>query len=236
MYKTKGIILKKYDAGEADRVYIVYTQNYGKKQLFAKGARKIKSKLAGHLTHFAEIEFDFIKGRSREQITGAQICKNFEEIKNELRKIAVGSYILNVVDNMVKWDYPDSGVYDLIREALKSINKQNDVKKAYFTANIFVWKFLVLQGYGPILNKCADCGSLMRDRIYLSRQKGGLICENCGVVGEKRIEVHRNSIDYLKGICKNSARCDEIIKIIKNFLYLNLDTELKSEVWLGKLF
>ncbi|MFC1613497.1 DNA repair protein RecO, partial [Patescibacteria group bacterium] len=48
MYQTKGIVLRKYDIGESDRGYILYTKDYGKKQLFVKSARKIKSKLSGN--------------------------------------------------------------------------------------------------------------------------------------------------------------------------------------------
>lgn len=51
-YQTHAIILKRVDIFEADRLYHIYTENFGKIRTIAGGARKINSKLAGHLEPF----------------------------------------------------------------------------------------------------------------------------------------------------------------------------------------
>lgn len=51
-YQTDAIILKRVDIFEADRLYHIYTENFGKIRTIAGGARKINAKLAGHLEPF----------------------------------------------------------------------------------------------------------------------------------------------------------------------------------------
>jgi DNA repair protein RecO len=51
-YQTKAIVLKREDIFEADRLYHLYTEDFGKVRAIAGGVRKIKAKLTGHLEPF----------------------------------------------------------------------------------------------------------------------------------------------------------------------------------------
>jgi len=49
VYKTEAIVLKRVNVGEADKILTLYTPNPGKLSAIAKGVRRPKSKLGGHL-------------------------------------------------------------------------------------------------------------------------------------------------------------------------------------------
>ncbi|MBI4919722.1 DNA repair protein RecO [Candidatus Azambacteria bacterium] len=51
-YQTKAIVLKRENIFEADRLYHLYTEDFGKVRAVAGGVRKIKAKLTGHLEPF----------------------------------------------------------------------------------------------------------------------------------------------------------------------------------------
>jgi len=51
-YQTKAIVLKREDIFEADRIYHLYTEDFGRVRAIAAGVRKIKAKLTGHLEPF----------------------------------------------------------------------------------------------------------------------------------------------------------------------------------------
>ena len=51
-YQTKAIVLKREDIFEADRLYHLYTEDFGKVKAIAGGVRKINAKLTGHLEPF----------------------------------------------------------------------------------------------------------------------------------------------------------------------------------------
>ena len=51
-YQTKAIVLKREDIFEADRLYHLYTEDFGKVRAIAGSVRKINAKLTGHLEPF----------------------------------------------------------------------------------------------------------------------------------------------------------------------------------------
>ena len=51
-YRTQGLIIKKINYREADRIFIIYTQDFGKLKVLARAERKIKSKLRAGLKLF----------------------------------------------------------------------------------------------------------------------------------------------------------------------------------------
>jgi len=51
-YQTRAIVLAREDIFEADRLYHLYTEDFGKVRAIAGGVRKINAKLTGHLEPF----------------------------------------------------------------------------------------------------------------------------------------------------------------------------------------
>lgn len=237
MYSAKGILLRKYNVRDADRVYIAYTEKFGKKQLIATGVRKIKGKLGGHLQEFAEIDLEFVKGKRQEKITGAEISRNFKNIRGDLKKIVICNFILDLTDNMVKWDYPDKAVYDLLVRALEIIDGQKNIKEAHLTAYVFVWKLLAASGYHPLLNECAECRKDISEGGYFYEIKGGFICENCAPGKNALFAVSGKSLECLKNLRLDKINLNkDALLIIKKIMRIHLDKVLKSEVWMEKLF
>ena len=61
---TQGIVLRRTDFGEADRILTVLTPANGKLSLMARGARRSKSKLAGGIELFSTSDLVYIQGKS----------------------------------------------------------------------------------------------------------------------------------------------------------------------------
>ena len=51
-YQTNAIVLKREDIFEADRIYYLYTEEFGEARAIAGSVRKINAKLTGHLEPF----------------------------------------------------------------------------------------------------------------------------------------------------------------------------------------
>jgi len=51
-YQTNAIVLKREDIFEADRLYHLYTEDFGRVRAIAGSVRKINAKLTGHLEPF----------------------------------------------------------------------------------------------------------------------------------------------------------------------------------------
>jgi len=66
-YSSEGIILSRKNYGEADRILTVFSKNYGKVTLLAKGIRKLISKKRGHLEIFSEVKFSAVSGKEKKR-------------------------------------------------------------------------------------------------------------------------------------------------------------------------
>ena len=82
--KSKAIILKREAFLENNSRVFIYSQNFGKLDLVARGTQKISSKLAGHIEPLNLCEIMIIKGKQYNYL-GSALCENsFLNIKNLL--------------------------------------------------------------------------------------------------------------------------------------------------------
>lgn len=78
IYLTEGIILKKKDYGEADRLFWIYTEKFGMIMASANGVRLEKSKLRNNLSVFSHGEFAVISSKDFWRITDAREISPFK--------------------------------------------------------------------------------------------------------------------------------------------------------------
>src|SRR4030043_1374098 len=95
-YTSEGVVLARRNFGEADRILVLYTKNFGKVSLIAKGIRRPKSKKRGHVEIFNIIKFQAVHGRGLDLITEAEVIEDFAEIRKNLRRISLAYYLMEV--------------------------------------------------------------------------------------------------------------------------------------------
>jgi DNA repair protein RecO (recombination protein O) len=99
-YKTEGIILKRTNYGEADRILTIYTKHYGKIKAIAKGVRKITSRKGGNLELFNHCTLFLARGRNLDIVTEVQLLDSFPRLGRSLAKTADAFYIVELVDQL----------------------------------------------------------------------------------------------------------------------------------------
>jgi DNA repair protein RecO (recombination protein O) len=87
VYRTEGIVLRRQNLGEADRLTTVYTLNYGKLRLVAKGVRRLRSRKAGHLEPFTRVALLIARGRELDIITQAEAIQDFLVFRDDLEQL-----------------------------------------------------------------------------------------------------------------------------------------------------
>jgi len=182
-YSDAGIILKRRDFGEADRLYSIYTREHGKIEAIAQGARKIKSKLAAHLEPLTFGEFMFANGRRIERLIQARVHESFSVLKNNLPRLGQANFIADILDNLTKQGERDWRVFNLLRESMTLLNSQTE---AIGLEQCFVVKLLQLLGFELTLDRCVGCRNelLLSSSITINPLKGGVLCANCHMVGD----------------------------------------------------
>jgi len=198
-YRTLGFILKKTDRGEADRVFTIYTRDFGKLELLAKGERKIASKLRGGLELFFLSEVEFIQGKNYKTLTDAILIDNFKNLRKDLKILGVLYKISEVFDALIKEAEPDDKIWNLLKEVFE---KFKDIKPeiVYY---YFFWNFLSYLGYQPELYYCSLCQKkLSPENIYFNPKEGGLTCGQCEKSIESANKIDSDAIKIIRIILK----------------------------------
>ncbi|MFH0863627.1 MAG: DNA repair protein RecO [Candidatus Gottesmanbacteria bacterium] len=147
-YKTEGIILKRSNFGEADRLLTIFTKHYGKIHVRAPGARKTLSRKAAHLEVFNLSTIFLVQGKTLDILTEAQTISNFGNLKKELQKIATAYYMCELVDGLCPERQENREVFELLTEKLTNleiINISSPINTREQYSNQLLW----ILGYLP---------------------------------------------------------------------------------------
>src|SRR5258708_11287786 len=97
---TQGLILKRSNFGEADRVITALTDRYGKISIIAKGVRKITSRRAGNIEVLNLVKLHLFKARSY-TLSEAESIQTFPTIKENLTLSTTAFHVIELVDRLV---------------------------------------------------------------------------------------------------------------------------------------
>lgn len=159
-YSSEGIVLSRKNYGEADRILIVISKEFGKLSLLAKGIRKIKSKKRGHLEIFSKIKFSAASGHGIDIITEAETIDDFAGVRVNLNKISLAYYFCEVVNKITHEDGRVSTVYNLLSIALEELEEETGLKKLRLK---FIYDLLTNMGYWPTGKKLIDADIVLDD-------------------------------------------------------------------------
>lgn len=215
-YRTQGLILKKEDLGEADRLFTIYSRDFGRLKILGKGIRKISSKLRSGMEIFYLSEIEFIQGKTYKTLTDAILIEKFENLRKDLKRLSIAYKISEVLDNLIKGQERDEKIWHLLNEVFNKLNNlQFRVYSLQLIYYYFLWNFLSFLGYKSELYLCSICQkNLKPENLYFNQEEGGVICQKCF----ERI----NSGEKIK---------PETVKILRLFFEKNFDflTKLKFE-------
>ncbi|MDO8667597.1 MAG: DNA repair protein RecO [bacterium] len=233
-YNIKTIILNRKSFSECDSRVVVYSREFGKLELTARGAKKIKSKLAGHLEPLSLTNIMAVRGR-RHDYVGAALNENcFSNIKNDLTKLAPAGRAVKIIDQLIKPGLADEKIFELLKNYLETLERPESVipapqnaggiqKELYsdyrltMLTQLFIFKLLALLGHQPELSVCVSCVNKIlpgRNRFDLAR--GGLVCSKCfNPKDANQLVITDDSIKLLRLAVKCNFQQLQKIKISK---------------------
>ena len=231
-YRTQGFILKKTDRGEADRIFTIYTKDFGKLEILAKAERKIKSKLKGGLELFYLSEIEFVQGRTHKTLTDAILIENFPNLRKDPEKLPIAYGISEVLDSLIKGQEPDEKIWHLLNETFNKLNNSQLPTANYqLLYYYFLWNLLSISGYQPELYNCSLCQkNLLPEKLYFNPKEGGIICQSC-FKKLKSVEEDKSSSTPFVAARVGKEIGPETVKILRIILEKNwpLLSKLKVE-------
>ena len=121
-YKTEGIILKRSDFGEADRLLAIFTKHYGKTRVIAKGVRRTTSKKGPSLELFNHVQIFVARGKNLDIITEAEVISSFSGFRKNLKKVALAYQACELVDKLTAERAENREVFNLLADFLGNLS------------------------------------------------------------------------------------------------------------------
>jgi len=146
-YNLTAIVLNRQDFRDDDLLVTVYSRERGKCSLLARGAKKILSKLAGHLEPMSLSFLNVASGKNIDQLTGALQIKNYALAKNNLDKTRAALWFLKLLDKLTLENHQDERIFELADKYLDFLEKTGENHEMVKLAVGF--KLLALLGLDP---------------------------------------------------------------------------------------
>jgi DNA repair protein RecO (recombination protein O) len=145
-YSSEGIILARRNYSEADRILVIFSKDYGKLSLIAKGVRRLKSRKRAHIEIFNRIKFSASRGKTLDLMTEAEIIDSLSDVKLNLNKVSLAYYFAEVVGRMTREGEKNSEIYEELINFLTSLKNKGNLKKL---RHDFVETVLIRLGFWP---------------------------------------------------------------------------------------
>ena len=196
-FRVEAVVLRHAEWGEADRLLTLYTRERGKVRAIAKGARKIRSRKAGHLEPFTRVTLQLARGHDLLIVTQADTLEAYLPIHEDLARTSQAAYVAELLDRFTYEDnIENTNIFCLLTAVLKRIEEQAD---PWLAIRYYEVHLLELLGYRPHLFECANCErEIKAENQFFSAAQGGVLCPECGPGFQGAWSVSMEALKHLR--------------------------------------
>jgi len=196
-FRVEAVVLRHANWGEADRILTLYTREQGKLRAVAKGARKIRSRKAGHLEPFTHITLQLAKSRDIPIVTQVETIDPYLPLRETLVLTGYASYVMELLDRFTYEE--DGGNLSLFRLLTDTLARLCSTADTWAIVRYYEMRLLDFLGFRPQLFECANCREAIEPvDQYFSPSAGGVICPKCGNGLPGLWNVSMDALKYLR--------------------------------------
>ena len=225
--------------GEADRILTLYTLDTGKVRVVAKGVRRTKSRLGGHLELLNRVSVSLGRGRDLDVVSEAQTLQTYPRLRTDLERLSKAIYVAELVDAFSAERSSSYSVYESLAETL---GRLEETANPDLLLRHFEVRLLDLSGYRPELHACVDCRSELEPVDHsFSCAAGGVRCRRCrGASADALIAVSVNAMKVLRllqrepdwprisGLAVSARVLGGVERMLRTYIRFIVERDLKS--------
>ena len=149
-YSDEGIVLRRIDYGESDRILTVLTLEHGKIGVIARGVRKSQSRLASRTDLFTRSRMQLARGRGELDVLTQAETVAATPLRSDARRAACASLCAELTDRVLESHHADPEIYALVARALTACaDPERDPRAAIVW---FARRMVDRLGYAPQLH------------------------------------------------------------------------------------
>ncbi|MCH1624970.1 DNA repair protein RecO [Fredinandcohnia quinoae] len=175
LQKCEGIVIRTNDYGETNKIVTLFTREWGKVGVMARGAKKPSSRLTAITQLFTYGYYLIQKSSGLGGLQQGETISSFRGIREDIFMTAYASYIVELTDKCTEEKRANPFLFELLYQTLNYMNEGYDLDVLMY---IYELKMLPMLGLYPILDECAVCHS-KEGEFAFSVREGGLLCHRC---------------------------------------------------------
>jgi len=239
VYKAEGIVIRRANLGEADRLVTLFCLDHGKVTV---AARKMKSRFVGRLELFSHVRALLAVGRTLDVVSQVEVAATFSMLRQNLDRLGYAAFAVELVDRSTADREPAPDLFRSLRAALDLMQTGDpQVIGLWFAAQV-----LVHSGYAPTTDACQVCGKPVRNGAAFSHALGGVLCEadrprdpdavmaSAGALRAIGYLLHSQP-EVLARLVLDPRQRAEVSGLLQRYLEYRLETKLKSPQVIRKI-
>jgi DNA repair protein RecO (recombination protein O) len=177
--KVRAVVVGSRPLGEADRVAVLFTREFGRADAVVKGVRKTSSRWGGRLEPFNVCDLVLFRGRSLFTVTSAQLVEMFKHLREEREAMTVAAVACEAAATLFAPGEPEAEAFALLEGVLRTADKgvAGPALQAPLLLAALV-QMLAEAGLRPALDACVACGT-EDGLVGFAAGRGGVVCARC---------------------------------------------------------
>lgn len=152
-YKIDGIVIKRRNFLEKDRILTLFTNDRGKVEVLAKGARRPGSKLSYISDLGVAAKFSVSRTKSIDILTDVEPISLPDKLRGNFDSSQKLGLVFKYTNELFELDDPHPRTYRLLKDLLSSLSKKD--KPILFLS--FILNLIADLGLEPELFNCSTC-------------------------------------------------------------------------------
>ncbi len=194
---TQGVVLKYTNINEADRMLTVFSPEYGKLRVLAKGCRKPKSRFLAMCQPFCYGDLHLKQHHEIFIMTQAEVFNAYFDLRHDIERLSYASYIVDLTNGVVHEGEGNERLFPLLLKALSFLSFSDTLPLDIVL--VYELKLLDIVGYRPLLDRCMVCGAGPGEKVRFNTAQGGIVCQKCNCRGDS-LEISQAAVQAMQRI------------------------------------
>jgi len=175
-FTTQAVVLRRYALGEADRLVVMLTKDFGMVRAVAKGLRRSQKRFGGQVDLLNHLQVELSRRKKAELwvLESAKLVHAFYPLSEKVMTFAAGCHLAEVAGAFATEAHADPGAFTALIAALDALSRDFDPAPVGRVLELHV---LRAAGLTPSLETCLLTGRRLADdeTAVFSPRHGGTI-------------------------------------------------------------
>jgi DNA repair protein RecO (recombination protein O) len=144
-FRAEGIVIKRSNYSEADRIVTIFTKQNGKIKIKATGVRKIASRRSPHLELLNYCIFGLYQGKGMPVLTEVESKESFPLLKKDLKRIGMAYHVCELIDGLCAENQENQDVFMLLGRTLRKLSRDDNLSEIIYEFELELLRLLGFQ-------------------------------------------------------------------------------------------